>query len=148
LTRWAAVAVAAAVVAASGCGGGERLSKPEFRTRANAICTKYYAKIKRTLANLSGDAQSRATAIRKAVAYSRKGTEELDALEPPQVFDAKYKEFSRLNHEGNREADKLADAVRANDEDTWAATLTKLDALGRRADRLASRMGLRACVSD
>ena len=147
MLRAAAVGGVAVVLATAGCSDGDRLSRVEFRTRANTICAKYYAKIKRALRSVSGDAQTRATAIRTAVAYSKKGTRELDALEPPQVYDSKYEEFSRLNHEGNTEAAKLAAAVRANDEDAWAATLTKLDSLGRRADRLAAQMGLGKCVS-
>ena len=78
------VVLAAAVVGlVSGCGGGSgRLSKAEYAKRADAICTKYNAKIR---------ALGRPTAISglpayvdKALPLARKGDDELRALEPPK----------------------------------------------------------------
>src|SRR2546423_12486539 len=86
-----AFAIVLAIVVA-GCGGGSgRLSKAEYAKRADAICTKYNAKIR---------ALGRPTAISglpayvdKALPLARKGDDELRSLKPPKDEEQTAKEW-------------------------------------------------------
>jgi hypothetical protein len=143
----AGVVLIAALLALSACGGGGRLSKGEFRAKANAICSKYNAKIKGALANVSTDPHSLATAMDRALGYVKTGTKELDDLDPPKAYNAKYRELSRINHDEIATGQRLADAARTNDKAAIQSAIAQLESQGKDADRLATEMGLDSCAS-
>ena len=144
----AGVVLVVALLTLSACGGGGRLSKADFRTKANAICSKYNARIKRALANVSNDPQSLASAVDRALGYIKKATQELDDLDPPKAYDAKYEELSRLNHDEISTGQKLADAARANDKAAIQSAIAQLESQGKDSDRLATELGLDSCASE
>jgi hypothetical protein len=149
LMKTAAVAVGFLALLLSACGGGGgRLSKADFQAKANAICSKYNAKIKGALANVSNDPQSLASGMDRALGYIKKGTKELDDLKPPKAYDAEYEELSRINHDEISTGQKLAAAAHANDKAAIQAAIAQLQSQGKDSDRLATEMGLDRCASE
>jgi hypothetical protein len=146
--KTAAVLIGFALLLSACGGGGGRLSKADFHAKANAICAKYNAKIKGALANVSSDPQSLARGMDRALGYIKKGTKELDALKPPQAYDAKYEELSRINHDEISTGQKLAEAARANDKAAIQSAIAQLESQGKDSDRLATEMGLDSCASE
>src|SRR5919202_4191466 len=107
------VAFAVATLAA-GCGGGSgRLSKAEYAKRADAICTKYNAKLK---------ALARPTGIKELPAYvdhalplARKGDDELRALKPPKDEERTAKEWLDQSDSVVGSMERLRDAAKKSD---------------------------------
>src|SRR5919198_915461 len=85
----------AVVSLAAGCGGGGggggRLSKEEYAKQADAICTKYNAKLK-ALARPTGISELPAY-VDRALPLARKGDDELWALKPPKDEEQTAKEW-------------------------------------------------------
>src|ERR1051325_7728441 len=80
----------------AGCGGGSgRLSKAEYAKRADAICTKYNAKLK-ALARPVGIGDLPAY-VDKALPLARKGDDELRALKAPKDKGQTDRKSTRLN---------------------------------------------------
>ena len=133
------------MVVAGGCGGS-RLSVVDFDAKANAICARYNAKVRGAYTNVPSDPVSLARAIHKAIGYTKKGADELDALSPPKTYDAQFKEFVRITYDEVKAGKELAKAAETRNQALLAAAKTKLVLQGRNADRLAREMGLDACA--
>jgi hypothetical protein len=141
--RWIVVALVVLLVA--GCGGGSgRLSKEEYSKRADAICTKYNAKIR---------ALGRPTSIGALPAYvdralplARKGTAELRALEPPKGEERTAKEWLDQSDSVVGSMERLRDAAKKGDRAGIQAALSEASSANRTANRLARRLGLRVCA--
>ena len=144
-TASAAAALAPLAVVAAGCGGG-RLSVVDFDAKADAICAKYNAKVRSAYTNVPPDPVSLRRAIHKAIAYTKKGADELDALNPPKMYDAQFKEFVRITYDEVKAGKELAKAAQTRNQALLVAARTKLVLQGRNADRLAREMGLNACA--
>jgi hypothetical protein len=145
-TASAAAALAPLAVVAAGCGGGGRLSVVDFDAKADAICAKYNAKVRSAYTNVPPDPVSLRRAIHKAIAYTKKGADELDALNPPKMYDAQFKEFVRITYDEVNAGKELAKAAQTRNQALLVAARTKLVLQGRNADRLAREMGLNACA--
>jgi hypothetical protein len=139
-------AAAALAVLAAGCGGGGRLSQADFQSQANTICAGYNAKVRSAYANVPPDPVSLARAIRKAIAYTKKGADELDELKPPKAYDAQFDQFVRITRDEVSTGKEFAKAAESRDQAGLAAARTKLLLQGRDADRLARQMGLSRCA--
>jgi hypothetical protein len=139
-----AFAVVLAVVVA-GCGGGSgRLSKAEYAKRADAICTKYNAKIR---------ALGRPTAIGglpayvdKALPLARKGDDELSALKPPKDEERTAKEWLDQNDSVVGSMERLRDAAKKGDRAGIQTALNEASSANQTANRLARRLGLSVCA--
>ena len=133
------------VVLAAGCGGGSgRLSKAEYSKRADAICTKYNAKLK---------ALARPTSISGLPAYvdralplARKGDEELRALRPPKDEEKTAKEWLDQNDSVVGSMERLRGAATKGDRAGIQAALTEASSANRTANGLARRLGLAVCA--
>jgi hypothetical protein len=137
-----AFVVVLAVVA--GCGGSSRLSKAEYAKRADAICTKYNAKLK---------ALSRPTSIGglpayvdKALPLARKGDDELRALKPPKDEQQTTKEWLDQNDSVVGSMERLRDAAKKGDRAGIQTALNEASSANRTANGLARRLGLRVCA--
>jgi predicted Zn-dependent protease len=139
------VGLAPIVLVTAGCGSG-RLSVVDFDAKASAICAKYNAKVRSAYTNVPPDPVSLTRAIRKAIAYTKKGAEELDAVNPPKMYDSQFKEFVRITYDEVAAGKELAKAAETRNQAQLAAARTKLVLQGRNADRLARGMGLNACA--
>ena len=140
------VALAIAVVGlAAGCGGGSgRLSKEEYAKHADAICTKYNAKLK---------ALSRPTSIGalpdyvdKALPLARKGDEELRALKPPKDEEQTAKEWLDQNDSVVGSMERLRDAAKKGDRAGIQTALNEATSANRTANGLARQLGLKVCA--
>jgi hypothetical protein len=130
---------------AAGCGGGSgRLSKAEYAKRADAICTKYNAKIR---------ALGRPTAISglpayvdKALPLARKGDDELGALKPPKDEERTAKEWLDQNDSVVGSMERLRDAAKKGDRPGIQTALNEATSANRTANGLARRLGLEVCA--
>jgi ribosomal protein S20 len=129
----------------AGCGGG-RLSIVDFDAKANTICAKYNAKVRAVYTNVPPDPVSLSRAIRKAIVYTKKGADELDALKPPKTYESQFKEFVRITYDEVKAGKELAKAAETRNQAQLSAARTKLVLQGRNADRLARELGLNACA--
>ena len=133
------------VVLAAGCGGGSgRLSKAEYSKRADAICTKYNAKLK---------ALARPTSISGLPAYvdralplARKGDEELRALRPPKDEEKTAKEWLDQNDSVVGSMERLRGAATKGDRAGIQTALNEATSANRTANGLARRLGLSVCA--
>jgi hypothetical protein len=140
------VVVAVAVVAvAAGCGGGSgRLSNAEYAKRADAICTKYNAKLK-ALARPTGINELPAY-VDRALPLARKGDDELRALKPPKVEEQTAKEWLEQNDSVVGSMARLRDAAKKGDRAGIQTALNEATAANRTANGLARRLGLEVCA--
>lgn len=134
----------AVVILAAGCGGSSRLSKAEYAKRADAICTKYNAKIR---------ALGRPTAISglpayvdKALPLARKGDDELRALKPPKDDEQTAKEWLDQNDSVVGSMERLRNAAKKGDRPGIQTALNEASSANQTANRLARRLGLRVCA--
>jgi hypothetical protein len=139
----AAVSVLALLAAACGGGGGERLSKTDFQSQANAVCTKYQSqldalKTPTTLDEIPG-------LVDQALAILDKEVDEISALKPPEEMQTQFDALIAQSEKTKQAANDLAAAAKAKDE---AAVQKALDA-GKQAssqgDVIAGQLGLTAC---
>ena len=135
-----------ACVALAGCGGdggGDRLSRAELVSRADAICRTYEARL---------DALGQPTNVDelkefadKSVPIAKEGRDELRALEPPEDLEATYDAWLEQGDEAIEIVERLRDA--AEDGDT--AEIQRIARDAQRADtesnRLAGELGFRQC---
>jgi hypothetical protein len=135
--------VAALLVA--GCGGsGGRLSKEEYAKRADAVCTKYNAKLK-ALARPTGISELPAY-VDKALPLARKGDDELRALKPPKDEEQTAKEWLDQNDSVVGSMERLRDAAKKGDRARIQTALNEATSANQAANRLARRLGLTVCA--
>ena len=133
------------VALAAGCGGGGgRLSKDEYAKRADAICTKYNAKLK---------ALARPTRISDLPAYvdralplARKGDDELRGLKPPKDEEQTAKEWLDQNDSVVGSMERLRDAAKKGDRAGIQTALNEATSANRTANGLARQLGLKVCA--
>ena len=143
MRRIVLIVVVAGLVA--GCGGGSgRLSKAEYAKRADAICTKYNAKIR---------ALGRPTAISglpayvdKALPLARKGDDELRGLKPPKDEEQTAKEWLDQNDSVVGSMERLRDAAKKGDRAGIQTALNEASSSNQTANRLARSLGLSVCA--
>jgi hypothetical protein len=135
----------AVVVLAAGCGGGSgRLSKADYAKQADAICTKYNAKLK-ALARPTGVAGLPAY-VDKALPLARKGDDELRALKPPKDEEQTAKEWLDQNDSVVGSMERLRDAAKKSDRAGIQTALNEATSANRTANGLARRLGLDVCA--
>jgi hypothetical protein len=142
MRRLALAFVIAALLA--GCGGSSRLSKAEYAKRADAICTKYNAKL---------NALARPTSVSGLPAYvgqalplARKGDDELRALRPPQDAEQTAKEWLDQNDSVVGSMERLRDAAKKGDRSGIQTALNEASSANQTANRLARSLGLSVCA--
>ena len=140
------VAFAVVVVGlVAGCGGGSgRLSKDEYAKRADAICTKYNAKLK-ALARPTGISELPAY-VDRALPLARKGDDELSALKPPKDEEQTAKEWLDQNDSVVGSMERLRDAAKKGDRAGIQTALNEATSANRTANGLARQLGLKVCA--
>ena len=148
--RAPAVALAATVFAATGCGGSEsRLSRSEFASQANAICAKYEQQVRKLMSGVpAGNEEQLAISITKVLPVIREGNDELRELRPPEDLQPRFDRWMRIADDEVGAAQELRDALRDNDRPAIQAAFGKLQAKDGDQDRLARQeLGLTRCAS-
>jgi hypothetical protein len=126
------------VLLAAACGGdgSSRLSKSDFRSKADAICRKYEGQIAKATANVGGGANQIAETIDKALPLIRKGQGELRDLKPPEDLAGTYNRWLDQGDDQVSQAEKLRDAARANDAKAFRSALAQLQQIEKSQDKI------------
>jgi hypothetical protein len=134
------------VLLAAACGGGgsgARLSKSEFQSHANAICSKYQKQLDelQTPSNLN----EIPALVDKALAILDKEVAEIKDLNPPEELQSDFDEMIAQSDKTKQAADDLSAGAKANDQAAVQKALDEGNAASDQADRIAGRLGLDAC---
>ena len=144
------LALAVAVVAVTGCGGGDRLSREEYARQADEICRKYEAELHEVEQELvrAESPDDVAAAIDRGIPVVERGVADLRALEPPEELQDDVERWLELNEENAKTLERLRDAAHENDAAELQRVATEADENERRADELARKIGLDDCAED
>jgi ABC-type glycerol-3-phosphate transport system substrate-binding protein len=119
----AALAAAAVTAVLAGCGGdsNKQLSYSDFISKANDVCTKGQAEVAK-----AGSPEATGKALEKAI-------DKFKDLKPPDKLKPAYEQFVSISEQ------QLA-KVKAGD-------IAAANALGRKSNEAAARMGTDGCIS-
>ena len=135
----------ALALGATGCGGGDdRLSREEYVSKADAICTRVENRLERL-----GQAESVerfAQLAEEAIPIVRKSFDDIEALEPPEELEARVHEWDEINRRGLEALEDLPAAARARNRTEVEGILRRADANEKRADKLAREIGFKKCA--
>lgn len=133
-------------LAAAGCGGGsDPLTREELIEEADATCAEFDRRVEEveepeSLEDIEGYLQE----IRPIV---EEGTDELDALEPPEELADEYDDWIAATRSAVDRFDELEEAAASGDEQRIQEVFQDVGE-GEDADRLAQELGFQECGSD
>jgi hypothetical protein len=133
-------------LAAAGCGGDDRLTREELIEEADATCAEFDQQIEDVPEPESlDDIERYVQEIRPIV---EEGTDELDALEPPEDLADEYDEWIEATRSGVERFDELEEAAASGDEQRIQEVFEDVGTGGEDADRLAEEIGFQECGGD
>jgi len=134
----------AAVLLAAGCGGSGRLSKADYASRADAICSKY----NRAIRDLQRPQSIRGLPafVDRALPLAKKGNDELRRLRPPKSEEATAKELVAENDAIFAAMKRLRDAAKHGDRAGIRTALRDAATANQTSKRLGGDLGLRVCA--
>jgi hypothetical protein len=134
-------------LAGAGCGGGDdRLTREELIDEADATCAEFDQQIEDVQEPESlDDIERYLQEIRPIV---EEGTDELDALEPPEDLQDEYDDWIAATRSGVDRFDELEEAAASGDEQRIQEVFEDVGTGGEEADRLAEEIGFQECGSD
>jgi len=134
-----------AIVVAAGCGGGggKRLSRDQYASKADAICRTYNAQAKLLVAprNLS----ELGKAFDKALPLFETAIKDLHKLEPPKSEQASADQWLAQVENLKNDLAEIRDKAKGNDEQGFQATFRKAAQDDQRGNQLATKLGMTAC---
>ena len=133
--------VALAVLAA-GCGD-QTLSRSEFVSKADAICSKYDKRLEALPEPKSIDDVG--ALADKAIPIVEDGIGELDDLDPPEELKGRVDRWLDLNKSELENFKRLRDAARKGDATRTQSLATQISATEKQADAAAREIGLKEC---
>jgi hypothetical protein len=137
----------ALALAVAGCGGGgERLTRAEYATQADAICAKYERKTDAlddpsNLADLARLAEVTLPLIDDARA-------ELAELRPPENEQATVDRWLGQFDTFTTDLTEIREKAEANDIGAVREALTKAQGHNTQSNELARQLGMRECADD
>jgi hypothetical protein len=133
-------------LAAAGCGGGgDRLTREELVEEADATCVEFDQRVEEIDEPESlDDIERYLQEIRPIV---EEGTDELDALEPPEELADEYDQWIQETRSAIGRFDELEEAAASGDEQRIQEVFQDVGE-GEDADRLAQELGFQQCGSD
>jgi len=132
-----------ATACGGGDGGGERLSKEEFQTQANAICAKYDEQLKAIGSPTSIDEIP--DLVDQALEILNKEIDEVSALNPPEELQSDFDAMIAATDRTKAAAADLSEAAKAGDQAAVQKALEEGNAASKEADDLAANLGLQDC---
>lgn len=142
-----AVSVGVLALVVAGCGGsgggGDRLSKEEFQSQANAICDKYQKQLGALPEPQSID--DLPDAVSQALALIDRQIEEIGNLNPPQELQDDFDAMMEQADKTRDAANDLSQAAKDRDEQGIQDAIDQGQAASKEADKFASNLGLDAC---
>jgi hypothetical protein len=135
------------VLLATGCGGGggERLSKEDFQSQANAICGKYQKQLNALGSPTSLDEIP--ALVDQALAILNKEIDEISALKPPEELQSQFDQLLQASDNTKKAAADLSTAAKAGDQAAVQKALQEGNAASTQADKFAAQLGLDSCNS-
>jgi hypothetical protein len=141
-----ALLVLTLLTACGGSGGGPRLTKEQFASKADAICGKYNQQVQ-TLANPSS-LKELADVADQTIPILHNAIRDLDKLNPPDseqdTVDQWLDEVRKLEDDLEEIRDK------ADDDDMQGVqdVVPKADEHNKRSNELATQLGMTVCNTD
>jgi hypothetical protein len=142
--RLLVVPVLVALLAA--CGSSARLSKQEYAKRADALCTKYAADLKKLGQPKSFPELAKFTD--KAVPLAQRLIDDTRKLKPPKEEQTTVAAWNTENQKVVDAIKALGDAARKSDQKAAQSALQTGDAANTKSNTLGKQLGLNACTKD
>jgi hypothetical protein len=145
----ARVTLALAVLALAGCGGGggaDTLSKSELIARGDAICRDVKAQSEKLAKPKTMKDVERLGA--RAAAITERGTARMRELNPPPAAKADFDRLVALAGQEAGDVRAMAPAARANDLPKVRQAIARAQAVDRRFNQTAHRIGFKECGRD
>jgi hypothetical protein len=142
----AAALVGVLVLLATACGGGgndARLSREDFESQANAICDKYQTQLNHLKSPTS--LEEIPDFVDHALAILNKEVAEITALNPPVDLQTEFDAMIAASNDTKAAADDLSQAARDGDEAAVQKALDEGNAASKKADQIATQLGLDSC---
>jgi hypothetical protein len=143
----AATLVLALAVVAAGCGGGggKTLSKEEYSSQLNKICTELNAKNKEI-----GEPSSLDDVVQKGPKLNdafQNAIDEVEGLNPPDELKDAHERFLSLGKQIHSKIDDLLDAAKKNDVAKVQQISSTIDPLDKASNQIAkTQLGAPACA--
>ena len=141
-----AALVGVLVLLATACGGGgsdARLSREEFESQANAICNKYQTQLNQLKSPTS--LEEIPDFVDHALAILNKEVAEITALNPPADLQTEFDAMIAASNDTKAAADDLSQAARDGDQAAVQKALNEGNAASKKADQIATQLGLDSC---
>jgi hypothetical protein len=137
--------VLSAVIAATGCGdsGGQRLSREEYASKADAICRQYGEEAS-ALTNPTTVAEL-VTVLDKQLPILEKALDGVHRLKPPESEQATVDQWLANEDKIKADLEELRDKAKANDLQGVRAVEKKVTRDNHRVNQLATTLGMTLC---
>jgi hypothetical protein len=139
--------VLALVLVAAGCGGGggSAMTKEEYSSKLNQICTELNNKNKEI-----GDPQSLDEVVTKGPKLNdafQSAIDQVNDLDPPDELSDAHKRFLVLGKQIHSKIDELIDAAKAKDQAKLQEIGSSIDPLDKESNDIAkNQLGAPACA--
>jgi chromosome segregation ATPase len=136
----------ALVAGCGGGGGGTRLTKEEYASKADAICGKYNRQVRdlsnpQNLSELEKVADQTLSILANAIT-------DLKKLNPPASEQAKADQWLSQVENLKEDLTDIRDGAKDQDMQAVQAVLPKAEEHNRRSNALATELGMTVCNSD
>ena len=136
----------ALVAGCGGGGGGTRLTKEEYASKADAICGKYNRQVRdlsnpQNLSELEKVADQTLSILANAIT-------DLKKLKPPASEQAKADQWLSQVENLKEDLTEIRDGAKDQDMQAVQAVLPKAEEHNRRSNALATELGMTVCNSD
>jgi hypothetical protein len=135
---------------ASGVAGSTPLSKDQFLSQANAICSDVNQKVE-ALKAPPENPQSAAEVVPflvQGLSVARTGATQLEALNPPPEFQDERDQLVANTKKQLVLTGKAIAAAKANDTSQFQSIANQINAINKQDNEIASSMGLTECAKD
>ena len=140
------MAMSAAALAVTGCGGEEQLSQAELRAQGNAICAKYEKQIDEVAVPSSVDEIP--AYVGKAGPIVEREIDELKALNPSEESRETYDQMIAEAEKTLAAGRSLGDAAEKGDDVAVEKALDEGNRASDKADEHARALGLTECIDE
>ena len=148
--------VLALLAAGCGGGGGERLSKAEFITAADAVCTKYdkqgdeidFPDVDLDKNPSDADLDTFGDALEQIGDIFDEQIDELDALNPPEADQELFDEALDHLRDASGKIKEAAGSAHDNDVAAVKKSLSEGETSSDAADKIGQQYGFKVCGAD
>lgn len=146
MPRAAFVLVTILLLAGCGGGGGERLTRQEYASQADAICAKYNQQTK-ALQNPTSLSEL-GKAADKTLPIIDNALKDLRKLKPPENEEATVDQWLQQVESLKGDLTEIRDKAKDNDIQGVQAVVPKASQHNTQANKLAAQLGMKVCSTD